>query len=175
MLPERLDREIIYENEWVNLYADKVRYPDGRIIERHHLIHFDYTSVGVVILNEREEILLIKSNRYTTQSEEWEIPAGRVDPGEEEETAALREVEEETGCQVRDLTLLIRENPSNGITDQVMALFKARVVSQGKQLTPEEVMEMMWVDKATLHRMIREREIRCGFSLVGLLMVLCGM
>lgn len=37
MFPKRLDRTIIYENPWVNLYVDKVLFPDGRLIEKHHL------------------------------------------------------------------------------------------------------------------------------------------
>lgn len=175
MLPKRLAREVIYENEWVCLYADEVQYPDGRIIPRHHLVHFPYESAAVVIQNEKDEILLIRSNRYTTQSHEWEIPAGRVEQGETAEAAALREAEEETGCKLASLELLIRENPSNGISDQTMVVYKARVVSQGAQGTPEEVMDMRWVSQEKLREMIAKQEIHCGFSLVGLLMVLCGM
>ena len=46
MKPQRLARTIIYENPWVNLYLDKVRFPDGRIIEKHHLLDFEKEAGG---------------------------------------------------------------------------------------------------------------------------------
>lgn len=175
MLPKRLAREVVYENEWVNLYLDKVAYPDGRVIEKHHLVHFDYPSVGVVLQNEHGEVLLIKSNRYTTQSEEWEIPAGGVEKGESLVQAAAREVLEETGCTVANLQLLCKENPLNGITDKEHYIFQGNVTQTGAPQTPEEVMDSRWFALPTLRDMIAAGEIRCDMTLIGLLMVLCGL
>jgi hypothetical protein len=42
MFPKRLSRTVVYENPWVNLYVDKVIFPDGRLIEKHHI----YTMIG---------------------------------------------------------------------------------------------------------------------------------
>jgi hypothetical protein len=69
----------VYQIPWVNLYVDKVRFPDGRIINRHHLLDFECPSVVVVIENERDQILLVRVNRYTTGLTQWEMPAGSVD------------------------------------------------------------------------------------------------
>ena len=61
--PERLARTIIYENPWVNLYVDKVRFPDGRIIEKHHLLDFEKEAVAALVENSRGEILFVHAYR----------------------------------------------------------------------------------------------------------------
>ena len=176
MIPERLAREVIYESDWVNLYADKVRFQDGFILDRHHLVHFDNEAVGIVILNEKDEVLLIKSPRYVTQSEEWEIPAGGVDPGESSDTAAAREVIEETGYEVNELKKIYKYNPSNGISDQVFLIYKALAGEKTGQFDTNEVSEIIWVSKDRIIEMLKHNEIRCGFSLTGLMLVLfCGL
>lgn len=79
MLPERLKRRVIYESDWIDLYADTVRMPDGSIIEPYHVLHYPHNSVSVVIYNNKDEILMLRSKRYTAGGLEWEIPAGRVE------------------------------------------------------------------------------------------------
>jgi ADP-ribose pyrophosphatase len=176
MIPKRLSREVIYENDWVSLYADKVEYPGGYILDRHHFVHFDNEVVSIVVQNENDEVLLIKSNRYITQSEEWEIPAGRVDSGEASIKAASREVLEETGYEVTEPELIYRFNPTNGISNQVMAVYKTRAIKKSGRFDPVEVMEIQWVSKERIAEMLRQNEIRCGVSLTGLMLVLfCGL
>ena len=93
MLPERLKRRVIYESDWIDLYADTVRMPDGSIIEPYHVLHYPHNSVSVVIYNNKDEILMLRSKRYTAGGLEWEIPAGRVEKNESPEDAARRETD----------------------------------------------------------------------------------
>jgi len=176
MIPEKLSREIIYESEWVSLYADRVRFPDGYILDKHHVVHFDFDSVGIVVQNDIGEVLLIKANRYITQSEEWEIPAGRVDEGEAAIDAAVREVLEETGYEIFDTELIYRYNPSNGSSDQVFLVYKATAGKKVGQFDINEVSETKWVSKEKIAEMLKNNEINCGYSLTGLMLVLfCGL
>ena len=87
-MPKRLERKTIYESDYVCLYADKVEMPDGYIIENYHQVHYPKDAVSIVVFNEKDEILIIRSKRYTTMLIEWEVPAGKIEPGEEPETAA---------------------------------------------------------------------------------------
>ena len=82
MKPERLARTVIYQSQWVNLFVDKVQFPNGRIIEQHHLLDFEYPAVIVVIEDERQRLLLVRVCRYTTGRTDWELPAGGVEAGE---------------------------------------------------------------------------------------------
>ena len=48
-LPERLDRKVIYESDYVCLYADKVKLSNGYIIEKYHQIHYPHEAISIVI------------------------------------------------------------------------------------------------------------------------------
>jgi hypothetical protein len=64
--PERPSRTTVYRSRWVNLFVDKVCFPNGRIIERHHLLDFERPSVVAVVEDDREQVLLVSVCRYTT-------------------------------------------------------------------------------------------------------------
>ncbi len=167
--PERLDRKAIYESKWVSLYTDKVRMPDGHIIESYHQIRYPNDSVCVVIVNEKDEILLIQSKRYTTGGLEWEIPAGGIDKDESPEDAARRECVEETGCTLKDLTYLCWQNPNNGMSDLKCHVFLARVESESQEYDTNEVRTKEWIPKDKVLEMLKNNEIHCGVSMLGLL------
>ena len=70
-------------------------------------------------------LLLLWRHRFITDTWGWEIPAGRVDPGESPEQAARRETLEETGWRPGRLTPLVTYQPTNGLSDQRFNLFLA--------------------------------------------------
>ena len=96
-MPKRLKRNTIYESEWIALYADRVRMPDGSIIDPYHKLHYPHEFVSIVIYNEKGETLLIQSKRYVTESLEWEVPAGRGGKEEKQKKGTPRKREEGKG------------------------------------------------------------------------------
>ena len=92
MKPERLSRNIIYQSPWVNLYLDKVKFPNGLVIEEFHLLDFPRAAVAAVVENDFGDILFARICRYATGATEWELPAGGVEAGESEIDATIREV-----------------------------------------------------------------------------------
>lgn len=176
MIPKQLARTPIYENRWVSLYLDRVEYGDGTILEQHHVLHFDYHASAVVLENPEGEVLLIHSNRYVTQSESWEIPCGKMDPGETPAQTVRRETLEETGMQVEALQYWNSFYPSGGMSDEQIHLFYAR--SSGKPTADfdhREVKEIRWCSREEIRNMLRRREITCGISQNGLLHWLSGV
>ncbi len=69
--PICMNKRVIYESKWMTLYSDQVRMPNGAVIDTYHRVHLPRESVCVVIVNEKAEILLIYSKRYTTGRMEW--------------------------------------------------------------------------------------------------------
>lgn len=170
MLHKRLSRNIIYKSPWVNLYVDKVVFPDGAIIEKHHFLDFERQAVAAIIENHKEEILLIQSYRYTTNSIEWEIPAGGIEKGETPCEAGKREALEETGYSITEPELLYTYNPANGISNQVFNVIKAKSISKVGTFDKNEVKDIKWVSLNEIREMIKENKIRCGLSLTALLL-----
>lgn len=168
-IPFMLERKVIYESDWVELYSDKVKMPDGRVLPSYHKLHYPHESISVVILNEKNEIMMIQSRRYITARLEWEIPAGRIEEGETPEKAARRECLEETGCVLKDLTYLCCHNPNNGMSDLKVHLFLARVETETAHIDENEVNAKRWVPKEEVLELLKENRSQCGVSMLGLL------
>ena len=174
MKPKSLSRTIIYENPWVNLYVDRVQFPDGRIIDKHHLLDFEKEAVGVLAENAEGQVLLVHVYRYTTDTIEWEIPAGAVEEGESILEAAKREVLEESGYETDDHQLIYSYYPINGISNKVFHIARCRALRKVADFDRNEVRDFRWVSRQEIERMIRDRLVRDGFTLPALLLYLIG-
>jgi ADP-ribose pyrophosphatase len=172
MKPKRLSRTVIYENPWVNLYIDKVQFPGGRIIEKHHLLDFEKEAVGVIVENEPGQILLVHAYRYTTNTIEWEIPTGGIDQGETILEAARREVWEESGYETVNHKLVYTYYPQNGISNQVFHITRSRAARKTGDFDKNEVRDFKWVSRQKIQQMIGDKLIKDGFSLTALLLYL---
>jgi ADP-ribose pyrophosphatase len=172
ILPERLERNTIYESDYVCLYTDKVKLSSGYIIEKYHQIHYPHQAVSIVIFNEKNEILMIREKRYTVGRLEWEIPAGKIEDGESKEDAARREAMEETGCTLKDLTFLCSQNPANGMSDCLCHVFAARVDTESSIRDTDEVASKVWMPVEQVKEMLRKNETHCGVSMLAILFAL---
>ena len=171
-LPERLERNVIYESDYVCLYADKVRLPSGYIIDKYHQVHYPKEAVSIVIFNENNEILMIREKRYTVGRLEWEIPAGKIEAGESKEDAARREAMEETGCTLKELTFLCSQNPANGMSDCLCHVFAARVDTESAIRDTDEVDSKVWIPIDKVREMLRKNKTHCGVSILAILFAL---
>jgi len=173
MLPKRLDRKIIYESQWINLYTDRVLMPSGKIIEKYHFLDYPNDSVVILLTNDRNEICFIKALRYTTQRIDWELPAGGIDKGEEILKAAEREVLEESGFKTKALKLHYSFNPSNGMSNQTTHVLIGKVeASKQVDFDTDEVNEIHWLSIAKVKELIENNEISDGISLMAILFYL---
>ena len=170
MLPKRLNRKTIYESQWINLYLDKVLMPSGEIIEKHPFLDYLFDSVVILLTNEKKEICFIRALRYTAQQIQWELPAGGVNKGERILTAAKREVLEETGFKTKTLKLRYSFNPSNGLSNQAMHLVVGKI-DNSKQIDfdTDEVNEIHWLSIPKVEKLIKNKEILDGISLMAIL------
>lgn len=171
-MPIRLSRQVIYESDYVCLYADKVQLPSGYIIDKYHQIHYPKEAVSIVIFNEENKILMIREKRYTVGRIEWEIPAGKVENGETIEDAARRESIEETGCTLKDLKYLCSQNPANGMSDCVCHIFAAKVSDEGAIRDSDEVAGKKWMSINEVKQLLKENGTKDGVSMLAILYAL---
>jgi len=170
MKPERLSRDVVYQSPWVNLYLDKVKFPNGHVIEKFHMLDFPRAAVIAIVENDLEEIIFARIPRYTTGTTEWELPAGGVEMGESEIDAAKREALEETGYTSSDHKLIYSYYPMNGSANKLFHVVHCKAVDHVQDFDENEVSETRWFAKNDIKRMIRDKAIVDGFTLTALLL-----
>jgi 8-oxo-dGTP pyrophosphatase MutT (NUDIX family) len=157
----------IYRSEWVELWLDDVEIPGVRRFE-HHVLRFPRESVYAVITRDTSMLLLWR-HRFITGAWGWEVPAGWVDPGETPEAAVYREVEEETGCKPRELSLLAEYNAISGISDMHFSLFTVDVGDEiGERADAHEAKRVEWVPFSKVSELARGGEIKDAPSLLAI-------
>ncbi|MEE1824809.1 NUDIX hydrolase [Streptomyces sp. BE20] len=161
----------VYSSPWVELDLVDVE-PEGMPRYEHHLVKWAPVAAAVV-LNERDEVLMIWRHRFTTDTWGWEIPCGIVEPGESPEAAAVREAEEETGWRPASVEPLGYTHPVGGMSNARHHVFLARgAVHTGPPVDTHEADRIAWIPLDRVQGMIDRREIVAGVALVGLLQLL---
>jgi 8-oxo-dGTP pyrophosphatase MutT (NUDIX family) len=165
-----LKRTTIYDSPWVRLHRDDVRLPDGSVIDGHHVVDYPLPAVCVVPIGEDERILMIEHYRFITDTTGWEIPAGRIDAGEQLEEAAARELREETGYVAERLEYIGAYHPSNGSSNLTFHVYFGYEMRQVGELTDtKEIMRLAWFSPDEVWAMIAANELRDGLTLTALL------
>jgi ADP-ribose pyrophosphatase len=134
--------EPIFEGRVVSLRVEEIELPGGRR-SRLELIHHP-GAAAVVPVDGEGRVVLVRQYRHATGGH-WplEVPAGKLDPGEEPAAAAARECEEETGLRPGRLTSLGWIWTTPGFTDERIHLFLAEALAPGRQdLQDDEELEL---------------------------------
>lgn len=162
----------LYESEWVGLALVDVEVPGGARFE-HHVVRMPNQAAGTVVHDPGRGVLLLWRHRFITDTWGWEIPAGRIDPGEQPEQAAARETLEETGWRPGPLRPLLSYQPTNGLSDQRFDLFLADgATHEGDPTDPGESERIEWVPTDEVRGLARAGEIQDGLSLTAILYAL---
>ncbi len=169
-LPKRLSRETVFESEYLNLHIDRVRQPNGFVIERFHFVEYPRPAVGVVVEDELGRVVLVRVPRYTINSCSWSIPAGGVDDGEDPLIAAKREVHEETGFESSEHRLVYSYYPQDGSSNKHFLIVFCRAGEQTGTFDPDEISEVGWFTRDEVEQLIDRGELEDGLGLTALLM-----
>ncbi len=135
---------VVYENNWIRVREDQVIRPDGK--PGIYGVVYIRPSVGVVALNDRDEIVLVGQWRYSLERYSWEIPRGGSHPGEADLLqVAQRELAEETGVLASKWQYLGSVDNGNGVANDVQNLYLATGLSSTEMnLDPEEEIAVEW-------------------------------
>lgn len=172
LVPETLERTLIYQSPWVNLYVDKVQFPNGSIIEKHHLLDFDHQAVMTIAQDNDGRFLMVKVCRYPTGRTEWEFPAGSIEAGENILQAGERELLEETGYHSQQHEILYTYHPLNGIANQVFHIVHCTAVGNAGSYDTNEITDVQWFTARDILQMIQAREMQDGYTLTAFLLSL---
>lgn len=167
---EFLSREEIFHGRIVDLRVDTVRLPNGHVTIREVVDHPG--GVGVVAIDEDDCVYIVKQYRYPFGKVLEEIPAGKLERGEDPRDAAVRELREETGLSCDTLTPLGAVLPSPGGFGERLHLFYAEGLHAGEQSPDED--EFLTCERVPFEAFLRRvmsGEIEDGKTVTGILKV----
>ncbi len=166
-LEERTVRKnYIYRGKIVNLRCDDAQLPDGRPCRREVVEH----PGGAAVLCVRDgKVALVKQFRYAYGEAIYEIPAGKLNEGEDPCLAAARELEEETGLIAQTLVLRFVLYPTPGYTNEKIYIYEALGVREGAQHLDEgEFLNVEYVPVKTVLSWIEKGELHDAKTIVAL-------
>lgn len=168
---EVLEIRSIHEGRVLDLSVDRVRLPNGREADLEMIHHRGAAAVLPVLPDRR--VLLLRQFRYATGGWLLEVPAGKLDPEEEPEPCARRELEEETGWRLAEDGELVSLGwiwTSPGFTDEKIWLYLARGLEEGtRDLEDHEVLESEVLDLDEAVAKARRGEIHDAKTVCALL------
>lgn len=134
--------ERIYDSWWVGLRRDVLRLPGGAEQE-HHVVEIG-DAVAIVALTSGGEILLVGQRRHAHGKTHWEVPAGRLEDGEEPAAGAARELREETGHAAAALVPLPGFYPIGGISAHRAHAFLATGCERVGEVDLDPAEQIIW-------------------------------
>ncbi len=154
---------------WVT--TDEVQEPGG-MRARRDIVHHTGSVVVLAVDDSRKQprILLERQYRHAAEDYLWELPAGRIDPGEKELRAARRELLEETGFMAAHWRRILQFYASPGFVAETMAIYLATGLRAGvAQPEADEVIQIRFVPLAAAARMVLRGAIRDAKTIAGVL------
>jgi len=157
----------IYSGKVITLNIDTVQLPNGVTVDLETIRHPG--AAAVVPVKDDGTVVLIRQFRHAAGGFIYEIPAGKLAPGEDPLDCAARELEEEVGYRASSFELLSSIFTAPGFADEVIHVYKAMGLTKGRQhLDRDEVLEIIEMPLHQAIARIQDGTIRDGKTIVGL-------
>ena len=163
-----ISSEQVWRGKLLDVRRDVVRLPNGKEGLREYIVHPG--AVVVIPLLPNGKLLFERQHRYPIRQTIVELPAGKIDPGEDIAVCARRELLEETGREADDWRYLGRMHPCVGYADERIEIFLAREIRLvgRQQLDHEEFLELVELTLDEASAMVRDGAITDGKTITAL-------
>jgi 8-oxo-dGTP pyrophosphatase MutT (NUDIX family) len=171
---ELLSSEVVYQGKLFRVLHDKLIEPGGKKSERDVIRHNG--SVVILAIDKSKSkkdpwIVMERQYRHAAKQYLWELPAGKLDAGEEALAGAQRELEEETGYRAKKWKPLVEYYGSPGFLGESMKVFQAEGLMAGDAHPEEdEEIEFRLVKLSEIVKMIEKGAIKDGKTLCSVLL-----
>lgn len=168
VIEKTMKSEKVYEGRIINVRVDTVELPGKKYCKREIVEHPG--AVGVIAITADNEMILVKQFRKPVEGELLEIPAGKLEPLEEPEICAMRELEEETGYTANSMEKLFEFYTTPGFSNEIMHIYMAGNLIEGK-INPDEdeYIEIVKVSIDDALEKIRNGEIKDAKTIIAIL------
>ncbi len=164
---KQLDSQLVYDGNFIKVRKDNALMPDGSVSSREYINHPG--AVAILALLDNGNLVMERQFRYAPRREFIELPAGKIDHGEDILITAQRELLEETGYVAREWTHLTTAWPCIGYADERMEYFLARGLTHvGSKLDDGEFLEVFELAPSEAIEWIRLGKINESKTILGL-------
>jgi ADP-ribose pyrophosphatase len=163
-----VEKHVLYRGKIVTLRRDEARLPNGKDCVREVVEHSG--GVCVAALTDDEELLFVRQFRYPYGEILLELPAGKLEPGEDPLLAGRRELLEETGAVAEEYQSLGRFYPTPGYCGEIIHMYLARGLTfHAPQPDDDEFLQCLRIPLKEAARMALQNEIVDGKTQAGVL------
>ncbi|MCC4036656.1 NUDIX hydrolase [Staphylococcus pseudintermedius] len=153
-----ISKESIFKGKIIEVEKHKVSLPNNETAYREVVKHNG--AVAICALTPDQQVILVKQYRKALEQELLEIPAGKLEPGEDRESAAMRELEEETGYKAKKLTLIGEVYGTPGFSNEKISVYFADNLVEGKvNLDEDEFVEKVLYSLDDVKKAVEARTI----------------
>jgi ADP-ribose pyrophosphatase len=167
MIEKKIDGEVLYDGKIIRVERDTVLCPNGKSAFREVVRHNG--GAAILCITKDDKVLLERQFRYPYIEVIYEIPAGKLEKGEDPYQAALREFEEETGNKAESLEHLIDIYPTCGYSSEIIYLYLAKdFVKTETNFDEDEVIESEFIPLDEVKAMIKDGRIKDAKTICAL-------
>lgn len=167
LVEKLLTSRCVYQGGLLDVREDRVELPDGQQATREYIVHPG--AVVVIPLLANGEVVMERQFRYPLRSDFYELPAGKIDPGEQPLACGQRELLEETGYIADKWRFLATIHPCIGYSDERMSLFLAEELTPGgHQRDGDEFLEVFTIPLVQALEWVRGGLITDVKTVIGL-------
>ena len=165
---KQIETETLYRGLIVNVRRDVAEMQNGARVPREVVEHPG--GVGIIPVTHDNKVLMVRQYRYPMEEELLEIPAGKLDAGEDPLQCAIRELSEETGCTAGKIVDMGAIYPSPGFCRETLYLFLALDLQHGEMhLDENELLSVEAVDIDELIDRIMANDLPDAKSVIGIM------
>ena len=168
LVEQTLSSEEIFNGRLLHVFLDEAELPDGSISTREWIKHPGASAVVPVF--ENGDIMLVRQYRYPMAQIFYEVPAGKIDPDENADSTARRELKEEAGLECHSFDYVGHFYPGIGYSDEIIHCYVAwDITSFDQQVDADEFLLPLRVPFREAVEMVHSGEISDGKTMIALL------
>ena len=169
LVEKTLSRERLFSGKIINVERWEVELPNGKLAQREVVLHPG--AAAVVAIDEQGNVALVEQYRCALGALKLEIPAGKLDAGEEPMLCAARELQEETGYIAENLEFLTAMDSAPGFCSEQVSIYLARGLRRGEMhLDEDEFLMVSFVPMEQVLQQIMSGSLNDAKSVCGILM-----